>query len=227
MSSARSSRSMTGPRRRIQQAAIRLFAERGSAHVSMSDLAQAAGVARGTVHNNLESPEAFFSQIASDLAGEMYDRISLTSATVTDPLERLSLGIRLYVRRAHDEPDWGRFLLRFAVSEQAMQSLWLGQPALDLQAGLESGRCQFRPDQLPSVISFVAAGVLGAISLVLDGHRTWRDAGVDAVEFCLRAVGVSAEEAARLANSDLPPLQAIAGGADQRRSVTARKMADI
>lgn len=217
MTTIRSTRSMTAARRRIQEAAIRLFAERGSANVTMSDLAQAAGVARGTVHNNLESPEVFFRQIANDMASEMYDRITVSSESVTDPVQRLALGIRFYVRRAHEEPDWGRFLRRFAVSEQAFHSLWLGQPARDLQAGIVSRRYAVREDQLSSAISFVAGGVLGAISLVLDGHRTWRDAGADAVEFCLRGLGVDAEEASFLATSDLPPLKDLAGSARKRR----------
>lgn len=198
---------MTAARRRMREAAIRLFAEKGSTQVSMSELAQAAGVARGTAHNNLESPDAFFREIASELADEMNDRITLSSEGVGEPARRLALAIRFYIRRAHEEPDWGRFLLRFAISEQALQAFWLGQPVQDLANGQQSGAFQFRPDQIPSAISFIAGSVLGAIMLVLDGHRTWRDAGQDAVEFALRAIGVPGGAARDLAISDVPPLR--------------------
>ena len=191
----------------MREAAIRLFAEKGSTQVSMSELAQAAGVARGTAHNNLESPDAFFREIASELADEMNDRITMSSEGVSDPTRRLALAIRFYIRRAHEEPDWGRFLLRFAISEQALQAFWLGQPVQDLANGQQSGAFQFRPDQIPSAISFIAGSVLGAILLVLDGHRTWRDAGQDAVEFALRAIGVADQAARDLAISELPPLR--------------------
>lgn len=206
MKTARRRRSVSAAQRRIQEAAVQLFAEKGSTQVSMSELAQAAGVARGTVHNNLESTDAFFRQIANDLATEMYDRITASCEGVTDPAQRLGLGIRFYVRRAHEEPHWGRFLLRFAMSEQSMQSLWLGQPTQDLVDGHKSGKYDFRIDQLPSSASFMAGATLGAILLVLEGHRTWRDAGSDAVEFCLKSLGVPREEARRLATMELPPL---------------------
>ena len=198
---------MTAARRRMREAAIRLFAEKGSTQVSMSELAQAAGVARGTAHNNLESPDAFFREIASELADEMNDRITISSEGVADPTRRLAFAIRFYVRRAHEEPDWGRFLLRFAISEQALQAFWLGQPVQDLLNGQESGAFDFRIDQTPSAISFIAGSVLGAILLVLDGHRTWRDAGRDAVEFALRALGVPEQTARDLAVSELPLLR--------------------
>ncbi|WP_205522543.1 TetR/AcrR family transcriptional regulator [Myxococcus eversor] len=206
MKTARRRRSMSAAQRRIQEAAVQLFAEKGSTQVSMSELAQAAGVARGTVHNNLESTDVFFRQIANDLATEMYDRITASCEGVTDPAHRLALGVRFYVRRAHAEPHWGRFLLRFAMSEQSMQSLWMGQPTQDLVDGHKSGKYDFRIDQLPSSVSFMASATLGAILLVLEGHRTWRDAGSDAVEFCLKSLGVPREEARRLATMELPAL---------------------
>ena len=212
---------MTAARRRMREAAIRLFAEKGSTQVSMSELAQAAGVARGTAHNNLESPDAFFREIASELADEMNDRITLSSDGVSDPTRRLAYAIRFYVRRAHEEPDWGRFLLRFAISEQALQAFWLGQPIQDLTRGHESGAFSFRPDQTPSALGFIAGSVLGAILLVLDGHRTWRDAGRDAVEFALRALGVSEPVARDLAVADLPPLLELPAAPRARKASAA------
>lgn len=213
MTTASQRRSMTSARRRIQVAAVQLFAQKGHTQVSMSELAQAAGVARGTVHNNLESPDSFFRQIANDLSKEMYDRITASSASVSDPALRLSLGIRFYVRRAHEEPHWGRFLLRFSMSEQGLQSLWVGQPMQDLLDGHKTAKYDFRLDQMPSAMSYVAGATLGAILLVLDGHRTWRDAGSDAVEFSLKSLGVPRDEARRLSMVELPPLLTVHMGA--------------
>ena len=55
---------MNQAQRRIHDAAIRLFAEQGNHRVSVSDLAQAAGVARGTIYNNIETPEYLFEQVS-------------------------------------------------------------------------------------------------------------------------------------------------------------------
>lgn len=194
---------------RIHKAALQLFAERGVTQVSVSELAEAAGVARGTIYNNLKQPEALFESVATELAAEMDRRIQQlfsTFATVEDPAVRLATGIRLWIRRAHAEPHWARFLTRFAFSNASLQSMWSGPPVVDLMRGIEQGRYTCRLEQLPSVVAMIAGSVLGAIFLVLEGHRTWRDASMDTVELLLVALGVPREEARALASAELPAL---------------------
>jgi hypothetical protein len=86
-----------------------------------------------------------------------------------------------------------------------------GEPARDLKDGLESGRYLFRKEQMSSVVAFVASTTLSAMWLVLDGEKTWREAGADAAEFVLRSIGVPFEEARALAEADLPLLPELAG----------------
>jgi len=52
----------------------------------------------------------------------------------------------------------------------------------------------------------IGGSVLTAITLVQEGHRTWRDAGSDIAELALRALGLSKDEAKQLATVELPPL---------------------
>ena len=52
----------------------------------------------------------------------------------------------------------------------------------------------------------LAGGTLAAMLPVLDGHATWREIGSDTAELLLRALGVEAEEARRLARGDLPAM---------------------
>lgn len=199
---------MTAAQQRIHRAALELFAERGVTHVNVSDLAQAAGVARGTIYNNLPDPDALFSDVAAQLAADMNERVTLSFEGIVDPAVRFSNGIRLYVRRAHEEPHWGRFLTRFAFSDVSLQHIWDGQPLIDLVTGLECKRFTFRKDQLSVVISMIACSVLGAMFLVLEGHKTWREAGADTAELILIALGIPLDEAKALASGDLPPLPA-------------------
>jgi len=193
---------------RIHKAAMQLFAERGVMQVSISELAEAAGVARGTIYNNLEEPEALFEAVATQLAVDMDARVQRAFAGVKleDPAARLAMGIRLWLRRAHAEPHWGRFLTRFAFSNPSLQTMWSGPPAADVLQGIEQQRYACRPDQLPSVIALIAGTVLGAMVMVLEGHRTWRDASADAVELVLVALGLARAEAQALAATDLPAL---------------------
>lgn len=191
---------------RIHRAAFQLFAEKGETQVSISELAQAAGIARGTVYNHVPAPEALFETVAARMAEEMHGRVVASFADITDPAQRLANGIRYFIRRAHEEPHWGRFLSRFAFSHQALQDMWTGPTMRDLRDGMEQRRYDFQPDQMLSVIAVIAGSVLASIVLVLEGHRTWRDAGSDTAELLLRGLGVEASAARRYATAELPPL---------------------
>lgn len=198
---------LTPAQQRIHEAALKLFAERGVTHLNVSDLAQAAGVARGTIYNNLGDPDNLFAEVAASLAAEMNARVTASFEAVVDPAQRIAIGVRLYVRRAHEEPHWGRFITRFAFSNASLQKVWEGQPVVDMMAGLQTGRFHFRPDQLPSAMSLLTTSVLGAMFMVLEGIKTWREAGSDVAELVLIGLGLARAEARALAASDLPSLQ--------------------
>ena len=60
---------------RIYEAAVRFFAERGTTHASVTELAQAAGLARGTIYNNVANLDSLFEEVATALGDEMHGRI--------------------------------------------------------------------------------------------------------------------------------------------------------
>ena len=194
--------------KRIHNAAIRLFAEKSVEEINVSELAQIAGVARGTIYNNLASVESLFEDVASHLSAEMNDRVARSASPDTPPAERLANGIRFYIRRAHEEPHWGSFIVRYAASNLTLQQMWSGPPMHDVLSGLASETYSFRQEQLPSVMGMIGGSVLIATLLVVQGHKTWRDAGSDMAELVLRALGVPAEEARIIATMELPPLPA-------------------
>ncbi len=198
--------SMSPAQTRIHQAALRLFAEKGSTRISVSELAQAAGIARGTIYNNLDAPERLFQSVAAQLTEEMHQRIVMSFDGVDDPARRLANGIRFFMRRAHEEPHWGRFVSRFAFSSESLQGLWSGPPMRDVLQGMSLGRYDFRSGQLQAVVSMIAGSVLSAMFLVMEGLCTWREAGSDAAELLLRGMGVPAPEARAIATAELPPL---------------------
>lgn len=200
--------SLSSTQRRIHQAALRLFAEKGVSQLNISDLAQEAGVARGTIYNNVETMEQLFEQVASHLSADMHRRVKASIESLDDPAQRLANGIRLFVRRTHEEPHWGAFMCRFALSNAALREMFYSQAGADLLSGLASGRYQFRQEQLATVITFIASSSLGSMLLVREGHKTWRDAGADTAEMILRSLGVSIVEARAMSIAELPPLPA-------------------
>jgi AcrR family transcriptional regulator len=191
--------------RRLHRAALELFAS-GTTDVNVKQLAETAGVVRGTVYKHLSTPETLFQDVAAALSAEMIVLVDETIRGISDPAYRLSYGLRLFVRRAHEEPNWGRFMTRFGFSVPALRSLWDDLPAKDLLAGVNTGRYTLRIEQIPSALATLAGAGLGAITLVCEGQRTWRDAGADATEFLLKAWGVAADEARQVATVELPVL---------------------
>lgn len=197
---------LTPAQRRLYKAALQLFAETGVTRVGVSELAQAAGVARGTVYNNIPDLDGLFFEVAGHLAAEMNERIALVIRGIEDPALRLACGIRYFTRRAHEDPPWGRFMCRFALNTASLQEIWAGQPVKELVEGLEKARYRFKREQLVSAVAVLTGAVLGAMLLVLEGRKTWREAGSDAAELVLVGLGLPREEARMLASGELPTL---------------------
>ncbi len=188
---------------------MRLFAEKGVNGVNVKDLARSARVARGTIYNNQrDSIEKLFQEIAGQLSAEMHQRVVATLVDVDDPARRLAIGIRLFVRRAHEEPDWGAFIVRFGLNNSALREMLSGPPRKDVSAGVASGRYKLSPGQMPSAIVMITASAMAAMFLVLEWKRPWGKAGSDAAEFVLRALGVPTREAHKIATAELPELAA-------------------
>jgi AcrR family transcriptional regulator len=197
---------MSSAQQRIHEAALRLFAAKGTVAITVSELAEEAGIARGTVYNNLDAPEKLFEHVAADLAAEMMAWVGCILQSLDDPAERLATGIRCFLRRADEQPHWGRFLIRFWSSNRSLQVLWNGPPMADLVLGLAKRRYDFSPDQLPSVVALVGGSTMASILTMLNGYKTWQDAGSETAELVLRSIGLSRSEARRIANMKLPPL---------------------
>jgi AcrR family transcriptional regulator len=193
-------------RRRIHAAAMRLFAEKGTTQLAISELAEAAGVARGTIYNHQTDGPALFHEVAEHLVAEMSARMAKGFEEVDDMAMRMALGVRFYVRRAHQEPDWGRFVTRFAYNSTPLQRMWEGGPGDNLRRGIEQRRYPLRRSQLRAALGMIVGGVLSAMSAVLDGDLTWRAAGSDTAELLLAALGIARDEARRIASVPLPAL---------------------
>jgi len=195
-----------GARAKIYQAAVRLFAENGGGAVTVSELAEAAGIARGTIYNNITEPENLFGEVAGFLAREMLSRTEATMESFVDPVERIATGLRLFVRRAHEDQDWGRFLVRFMLSHSALRDMMRGPPARDISQAIAAGRFRIADEQVAAFVTTLTGTTIAAMNAVICGDQTWRDAGSNAAELILRAASLPAPQARRISRRELPPL---------------------
>ena len=198
---------MTTPTdQRISDAAIRLFVEKGTTQLTISELAQEANVARGTLYRNMGSMESLFDRIVAELSADMHQRVSATFAGIDDSAARLATGVRLWVRYAHENPTIGRFAVRFGLSEESLRTMLTGPPMHDINAGIAAGRYAIGPSSVESVASLVLGATVSAMWMVIEGHQTWREAGSSTAELLLRALGIEADEAHEISTAELPRL---------------------
>lgn len=177
------------------------------AQVSVSELAEAAGVSRGTIYSHVEDIGALFGEVTAQMAAELNERMLASFDEVVDPPARLALGIRWYVKMAHDDPAWSRFVTRFAYTAPALGALWSGPVVRDVFAGVAWQRYALRESDVLHVMVFAGSSVLGAMHLVREGLATWREAGASCAEMVLRGMGLPHDEAATLARMELPELR--------------------
>jgi AcrR family transcriptional regulator len=197
---------MNATERRIYDAAVRLFAERGHTDLSVSDLASEAGVARGTLYRNVDSMDSLYEQVRMQLAVDVHERVNavMDENGITDVALRLSTGIRLLIRHAHENPGMGRFFVRFGLTDESLREMLSGPPLRDLNAGIASGRYGLEAGRDLSIASMIIGTAVAAIWMILEGHQGWREASSDAAELVLVALGLPRDEARSLATSPLP-----------------------
>jgi AcrR family transcriptional regulator len=190
----------------IRRAAIRLFAERGAMQVSVTDLAQAAGLARGTIYNNLRDLKDLFETVSIQLAAEMSARVAAALSGLSEPAARLAAGVRLHVLCAASDPEIGRFLIRFGFSAAALREIWAGRGLADLIEGRTQGVYDYPEDRLEFVVNFISGATFGAIATALERPESGAEAGMDAAERILVALGVARSTARDQARAALPRL---------------------
>ncbi|MDG0980779.1 MAG: TetR/AcrR family transcriptional regulator [Halieaceae bacterium] len=191
--------------KRIHSAAIRLFAETGAQKVSIRDLAGEAGVARGTVYAYLDQSPDLFERTAERLAHELHLRVAKGATNIDDPAHKVALGIYHFIYQAQLNPDWGRFLCQFGFSANQLVQLWHAQPMHDVKLGIKSGRFDLQESQIRSAVTMLACTVIGAIQVILSGHKGWREACAEVTELILKSFGLDASEARDIAADRVNP----------------------
>lgn len=193
--------------KRVLTAAIKLLGEKGTLDLTMSELAAEAQVARGTLYRNIESMEQLYADVVRELTIGMHQRIAVAMDKHgdADPAVRMAMGLRMFVRMAHENPAQGKFIVRFGLTDDSLRAILSGPPMKDVAAAKAAH--EYALDGVPdtSVASLMIGVAVSAIWMVLEGHQGWREAGSAAAELQLRAFGVDAEQARRIATADLPP----------------------
>jgi AcrR family transcriptional regulator len=98
-------------REQILQTAATLFARHGSQALDVQRLADALGLAKGTLDRYFRSKEAVFLAAVDRGMVQLRAHVGAATAGVADPLDRIAATVRAYLAFFRDHPDQAELLL--------------------------------------------------------------------------------------------------------------------
>ncbi len=99
-------------RAELLDAAARLFAERSYAKTDTQALADDLGVGKGTIYRYFPTKEALFLAAVDRAMRRLSAQVQGDVAPLTDPLDRITQGIRSYLRFFDENPNFVELLIQ-------------------------------------------------------------------------------------------------------------------
>lgn len=180
------------------------FAETGERTISVSELSRKSGVARGSIYNNISEPEKLFQLVSASIAEAINADSERMMGQREHPHEKLACFLSLFMRISHNQPNWAKFVTRFAPHAPELRSLWSHIPAREVAKGIKTGIFDLRQDRVSYYVPMLAGTTYSFIFLVADGEKSWKEASTILIQMMLEAGGVDESEALRVANLRLP-----------------------
>lgn len=183
-------------RARLLESALRLMATRGLAGTSVDEVIADAQVSRGTFYKYFETPTALIQELAREVAGDLIRILDPLVRRSDDPAERLAVGLRAALRLVRAHPLLGGFIVRTGWPLVGQEPAQFDLVTRDLLLGIKQGR--FKRMHIDVARNLVAGSAIGGFYTLSSG-RAPRDYPEQAAACTLRALGVAADEAERIA----------------------------
>lgn len=158
-------------REKILESAIRTFAKRGFHQSRVSDIAQEAGVADGTIYLYFKNKEDLLISIFEEKMGEMLGRMKAELEPLTDPRDRLRRFIEFHLGQLERHRSLAEVLqVELRLSNKFMKEYVperLGQYLELLSEIICEGQQQgiFRPDVMPAVAKRAIFGAMDELAM--------------------------------------------------------------
>jgi AcrR family transcriptional regulator len=179
----------------IVSAALRLIAQRGYAGCSIARVAEAAGVATGTVYKHFPSKGALFAEAFRVATSREVDAVSEAAAKPGSRQERVAAAVESFARRALKSPRLAYALIAEPVDPLVeAERLVFRRAYRDIFAAaiadaMDAGEI---PPQDPEVSAAAAVGAIAeALVVPLHAGHASRRTVPELVSFVVRALGGS------------------------------------
>jgi TetR/AcrR family fatty acid metabolism transcriptional regulator len=157
-------------RRRILDAAVRVFAQRGYHGARVGDIATEAGVAHGLLYHYFSSKDEVLETVFRDNFGELLERFRGVEASDEPAAEKLAGIAKILLRTWRYDPDLVTVMVRDVARSARLQEqiAEVGEAFAIVQRVIEQGQRDgsFRPELDPQLASWI---VYGGLEEVLTG----------------------------------------------------------
>ncbi len=187
-------------RQQLLDAAMRIYARTGAGGLALNALAEEAGVSNGTVYNYFRTREEVLEAVGLELAVQLSEQVLVFSEGVSSGAERLCIGVRTFMNKALDDPEWARALITVVRYAEGVRSALANYLRADLQAGRQQGDFDYSNEEM--AMAMVVSATTGAMNFVVEGFDVGQPDRV-AAEMILQSLGVTAEKAKCIASLPL------------------------
>jgi len=191
-------------RHKILVAALKIFAQKGGEAPIIEDFMAEAGIARGTFYNYFRTTQELLQATLVWLGADLIASIENEIGALTDPLLRLTTGIRLWLGRAEQDPTWAAFIARPEFLDALPFESVFAPVMCDLRAGRLCGLFQFPDDR--AAVDLLAGTLLIAMRHAIHG-APYPEYSTDIARIILQGLGVAPERIALALAHPLPLLR--------------------
>jgi AcrR family transcriptional regulator len=207
-------------------AAKALFSERPWESVTIDEVVDQAGVAKGTFYTHFNDLDELAAAVADELIQSFDELIQPQRLSISDPLVRIAFGCYAFLEKAQEDRIWASLAARMARSYQAVGRVARGRLSEDLREALK----QLPPAGLSWELALeVAIGVVLQVTAAMGEGRLQDRDPAEAVRCILAAIGVgkrdSASIIAQVGGVRRTTLRLASSNAEEARPATPRKPA--
>lgn len=187
-------------RNKLLRAARTVMSSKGIDATTINDITDEAELSFGSFYNYFPSKEEIARAVFIEDARQMVEAFEAARSPASGIAEVVGNNFRLTIYRGLSDPIWGWFMVYSIFSINDMLEI-MGKPlARDIRIGNDSG--DFDVVDVDATVDCIMGGMLFLLRQVLQGGRP-QSAIESAVQYILRGLGVSHDEAERIVQLDL------------------------
>lgn len=175
-------------RAQLVEAANALFAGRAVESVTVDDVVQEAGVAKGTFYTHFDSLEALTAAVAEELVQSFDELLQPGRASIAEPALRIAFGCRAFIDKALSDSRWAAVAARMAAANPQSGEILRRHLLEDLQHLSED------PPSAQLKLEIVVGIMLHMLRVLGEGRLSSFDPDA-IVSTILRAIGLSPQQA--------------------------------